>query len=108
MKIRITHKKLEVSQQVRDLIEEKCAKLERFVKVIGEVDIVLKEEKNYMCFTEINLPIKGSIIHAEAQAGDVLSSFEEALDKVEKQAKKHRDKITKHTCPLRQAGGVNL
>jgi len=96
MEIRITHKRTETSQQLRELIEEKCSKLERFVKVIGEVDIVLKEEKEYVCFAEINLPIKGSIIHAEAQAGDILSAFEEALSRVEKQVKKYRDKITKH------------
>ena len=101
MEIKITHKKTEVSQQLRELIEEKCAKLERFVKVTGEVDIVLKEEKEYMCSAEINFPIKGATIHAEAQAGDVLSSFEEVLSKAEKQVKKYRDKITKHTCSLR-------
>lgn len=108
MEIKITHRKLDVSQQLRDLIEEKCAKLERFVKAIGEVDIVLKEEKDYVCFAEINLPVKGAIIHAEAQAGDVLSAFEDALNKIEKQVKKHRDKITKHTCQHRQAEGLNL
>lgn len=101
MEIRITHKKTEISQQLRELIEEKCAKLERFIKVTGKVDIVLKEEKEYVCFAEINIPIKGAVIHAEAQAGDILSSFEEALSKAEKQVKKYRDKITKHTCPLR-------
>lgn len=99
MEIRITHKKTEISQATRDLIEEKCAKLERFVKVVGEVDIVLKEEKEYVCFAEINFPIKGAVIHAEAQAGDVLSAFEDALSRIEKQIKKHREKTTKHTCP---------
>jgi len=100
MEIKITHKKTEVSKQLRQLIEEKCAKLERFVKVIGEVDVVLKEEKEYVCFAEINVPIKGNVIHAEAQAGDALSAFEEALSRVEKQVKKYREKITtKHNCP---------
>ena len=65
MKIKITHGKLDISQQVRSMIEEKCAKLERFVKVTGEVDIVLKEEKDYMCFAEINLPVKGTVIHEQ-------------------------------------------
>ncbi len=96
METKITHKKTEISQQLRELIEEKCAKLERFIKVTGEVDIVLKEEKEYVCFAEINVPIKGAVIHAEAEAGDILSSFEEALSKAEKQVKKYRDKITKH------------
>ncbi len=96
MEIKITHKKTGISQQVRQLIEEKCAKLEKFAQITGEVDVILKEEKEYVCFAEINLPIKGAIVHAQAQAGDVLSSFEEALSKVEKQVKKHRDKITKH------------
>ncbi len=106
MKIKITRKKAEVSQQIQNLIEEKCAKLEKFVKVAEEVDIIFKEEKESV-FAEINFPIKGAVIHAEAEAGDVLSAFEDALDKIEKQVKKHRGKITKHTsscgsprCPV--------
>lgn len=93
MEIRITHKNTELSDEVRNFIEEKCSKLERFVKTVGEVDIVLKMEKDYMYFAEINFPIKGIVIHGEAQHGDLLSSFEEALDKVEKQVKKYRDKL---------------
>ena len=96
MKIRITHKNMQISQQVRELIEEKCNKLERFTSIVGEVDIVFKTEKNYRWFTEINVPIKGAVIHGEAQTEDLLSSFEEALDKVEIQAKKRRDKIVEH------------
>lgn len=100
MKVKITHKKTEVSEHLRQLIEEKCAKLERFVRIVGEVDVVLKEEKEYVCFAEINVPIKGNVVHAEAQAGDILSAFEEALNRVEKQVKKYREKITtKHSCP---------
>lgn len=115
MEIKITHKKTEVSEQLRELIEEKCNKLEKFIKVVGEVDIVLKEEKEYVCFSEITVPIKGTTIHAEAQAGDVLSAFEEALSKIEKQAKKYREKITEHTRPcsslcreVKRREGLNL
>jgi putative sigma-54 modulation protein len=96
MEIRITHKNAEVSEQMREFIEEKCSKLERFAQIVGDVDIVLKMGKEYVCFAEINLPIKGTIIHGEAEAGDVLSSFEEALDKVERQVKKYRDKMVEH------------
>ena len=96
MKIKITHKNTELSQQTREFIEEKSNKLQKFVRVTGEVDVVLKKEKEYVFFSEINLPVKGTIIHGEAEAGDVLSSFEEALDRVEKQVKKYREKIVEH------------
>jgi putative sigma-54 modulation protein len=96
MKIRITHKNVELSDQMRELIEEKCDKLERFTPIVGEVDIVLKLEKNYRWFAEINVPIRGTVIHGEERRGDLLSSFEEALDKVERQIKKHRDKVVEH------------
>lgn len=87
---------MEISDEMRELIEDKCDKLERFTQIVGEVDIVLKMEKNYRCFAEINIPIRGTVIHGEAEAGDLLSSFEEALDKVEIQIKKRRDKIVEH------------
>ena len=96
MKIRITHKNVEISDEMRELIEDKCDKLERFTQIVGEADIVLKMEKNYRCFAEINIPIRGTVIHGEAEAGDLLSSFEEALDKVEIQVKKRRDKIVEY------------
>jgi putative sigma-54 modulation protein len=96
MKIRITHKNMEISRQVRELIEEKCNKLERFTPIVGEVGIVFKMEKNYRWLAEINVPVRGTVIHGEAKAEDLLSSFEEALDKVEIQAKKRRDKIIEH------------
>ena len=96
MKIRITHKNAEISDKMRELIEGKCDKLERFAQIVGEVDVVFKMEKDYRCFAEINVPIKGTVIHGEAEVGDLLSSFEEALDKVEIQVKKHKDKIIEH------------
>jgi Ribosome-associated protein Y (PSrp-1) len=61
-----------------------------------EVDIVFKKENNYRWFAEINLPVKGTVIHGEAEAGDLLSSFEESFSKVERQIKKRREKIVEH------------
>ena len=96
MKIKITHKNTEISDEMRNFIERKCDKLQKFVRIVGEVDVVMKMEKNYRCFSEINLLIRGTVIHGEAEAGELLSSFEEALSKVEKQVKKHRDRIKEH------------
>jgi putative sigma-54 modulation protein len=96
MKIRITHKNTEVPQEIHEFIEDKCGKLKKFAPTAEEVDIVFKKEKDYRYFAEINLPVRGAVIHGEAQAGDLFSSFEEALKKVERQIKKRREKIVEH------------
>jgi putative sigma-54 modulation protein len=96
MKIRITHKGIKLSEKTREFIEEKCEKLERFSQIVGEVGVILKVESSYIWFAEINVPIKGTLIHGEAKTDDLLSSFEEALSRVERQMKKRRDKIVDH------------
>lgn len=96
MKIRITHKNTEISQATREFIEEKCEKLEKFAQIVGEVDVVLKVENHHIWFAEINVPVKGTLIHGEAETDDLISSFEEALSRAERQIKKRRDKIIDH------------
>ncbi|HIE44358.1 MAG TPA: ribosome-associated translation inhibitor RaiA [Candidatus Omnitrophica bacterium] len=100
MKIRITHKNSPIDEQIRKFIEKKCKNLEKFTPRIEDVDVLVKVEKNYRWFAEINVPIRGGIIHGEAETGNLLSSFEEALNKVERQLKKRRKKIVEHKPKL--------
>ena len=95
MEIKITHKNVDIPEQVREFIEDRCSKFKKFAPAADEVDVVFKKE-DYRCFAEINLPVRGTVIHGEAESEDILSSFEEAFGRVERQVKKRREKTVEH------------
>jgi len=95
MRINLTKKNTQITETMYSFIRERLEKLQKFTLQIDEADVVIKLEK-YRWFTEINIPVKGSLIHAEAETEDFRSSFEKALEKVERQIKKRRGKITHH------------
>ena len=95
MNVNITARHMEMTDGIRDHIEEGLEKLrERFDKVI-DVDVILSVEK-YGQIVEINLRANGVKINAKEASDDLYASFDAALGKVDRQVNKHKDKVNRH------------
>jgi len=94
MRILISGKNLEISDYLRNLVDKKVAKLERYFPQDAEVQVTLSVEKNRH-IVEVTIPYEGIIIRGEEVTGDMYASIDNVLDKLEKQIIRHRTKLEK-------------
>ena len=94
MRILISGKNLEVSSYLREVVEKKMGKLERFFPSSAEAHVMLSVEKNRH-IVEITIPHQGRVIRCEEISGDMYASIDIALDKLDRQIRKHRTSLKK-------------
>lgn len=95
MRIEITSKSFEITDNVREYIEEKLNKLTRYFDKLIECHVILKVERIIYRF-EITLHGNGFDLFAEAHAEDMYAAFEAAVGKMERQVRKHKEKVRNH------------
>ena len=95
MRISITGKNIEISDYLRDLVDKKVAKLERYFGPETEVLVTLSVEKSRH-IVEVTIPYEGGIIRGEEITNDMYASIDNVLDKLEKQIIRHRTRLEKN------------
>ena len=95
MNVIVNGRHLEVTPALRSYAEEKMRKFERYLSNITEATVTLAVEK-YRHKTEVLLKANGMMIQAEGITGDIYSSIDEVVEKLEKQVKKHKEKLISH------------
>jgi putative sigma-54 modulation protein len=96
MKIVITSRHEGLTEGLRSHIEHKIHRVERYIGKILEAHVVLNfEKKSHFC--EVNLNAKAVQLTAKASSRDMYQSIDAALERLEKQAQKKKEKrIQKH------------
>ncbi len=94
MRIEITSRSFEITENVRDYIEERLNKLTRYFDRLIECHVILQVERFIYRF-EITLHGNGFDMFAEAHAEDLYVAFDAAASKIERQVRKHKDKVRK-------------
>ncbi len=95
MRIEITSKSFEITDNVREYIEERLTKLTRYFDKLIECHVILKVERIIYRF-EITLHGNGFDLFSEAHSEDVYAAFDAAAGKMERQVRKHKDKVRTH------------
>lgn len=94
MKVSISGKNIDVSDYLRDVVEKKAHKLERYFRPDTEMQVTLSIEKSRH-IAEITIHYDGLVLRAEEATGDMYSSIDASLKKLERQMRKHRTKLEK-------------
>ena len=92
MELNIVFRNIEPTDALKSYFEKKAKKLERIFRKEFEVKAVLSTEK-FRQLAEVIVNIDGNIIKAEESADDMYSAIDLVLDKIDRQAKKYREKI---------------
>ena len=92
MKTTITGKNIELTQGLKDAVEERFKKLDKYFTKDTEAIITLDVEKGRQKI-EVTIPMKGSYLRAEEVTSDMYASIEAVTNTLEAQLKKHRNKI---------------
>jgi putative sigma-54 modulation protein len=95
MNIIINGRQLDITPALRNYAETKIKKFEKFLSNITEAIITLSVEK-YRHKAEVLLKANGVMIQAESVTGEIYSSIDEVVEKLERQIKKYKGKLTSH------------
>lgn len=92
MRYTITGRNIEVSQGLRETIQDKLGKLECFFTPETEVIVTLSVQKE-MQKIEVTIPVKGSIIRAEESSTDMYVSIDLVEEVIERQIRRYKKKL---------------
>jgi putative sigma-54 modulation protein len=94
MKFTIIGRKIEVTDKVRDYVEKKLGKLDKFFKDESEARIVLGtiKENEYI---EATIYAGGMIYRAEASDREILAAIDKIVDLIERQIRKNKTRLAK-------------
>ncbi|MHC1681671.1 MAG: ribosome-associated translation inhibitor RaiA [Clostridiaceae bacterium] len=102
MKATIIGKNIEVTSALKQTIEKKLTRLDKYFgeEHIAHVKLVVQKNKQTI---EVSIPLSGVIIRSEESTEDMYASIDLVLDKLERQIRKQKTKLEKrlHSDSLR-------
>ena len=92
----ISGKNINVTPGLKDSIEQKLGKLERYFTPDTDIIVTLSVEKERQEI-EVTIPVKGNIIRSELVSDDMYVSIDLVEEVIERQLRKYKNKlIAKH------------
>jgi putative sigma-54 modulation protein len=107
MNIIVTGRRLEVTSALKNYTEKKIKKFDRYLSNISEAVVTLSAEK-YRHRAEVLLKVNGVLIQAEGITGEIYSSIDEVVEKLERQIKRYKEKLVSHRKNKGKTGGTQL
>lgn len=94
MEINIRGDKIEVTKAMKDYINDKLKRLEKYLEKSEEVRAtVLIKVKGHYQTVEITIPLRNFIIRSEETQDDFYAAVDKAIDVMERQIRKNKTKI---------------
>ncbi|MHB0774378.1 ribosome hibernation-promoting factor, HPF/YfiA family [Halomonas sp. WWR20] len=91
MQVNITGHHVEVSDALRNYMNEKLARMERHYDNITLAHVMLSVEKERQQ-AACTLHVAGADLHADAQDNDMYAAIDALADKLDRQLVKHKEK----------------
>ena len=88
----ISGKNIDVTQGIRETVERKLGKLERYFTPDTEIIVTLSVEKERQKI-EVTIPVKGDIIRSEQVSSDMYVSIDLVEEVIERQLRKYKNKL---------------
>ena len=95
MQLNVTGHHVEVTQPMREYVNEKLQKLERHFDHVTDIHCILTVEKlRHKAEARVNL--SGGSLFADAVEDDMYAAVDSLVDKLDRQILKHKGKLTDH------------
>lgn len=95
MQISVTGRHLDITDSLRAYVESKFERLERHFDHVTHVHVILGIEKIKQK-AEATVQLSGAKLFAEDQQEDMYAAIDGLVDKLDRQVKKHKDKVQNH------------
>ncbi len=94
MEIIIRGEKMQITDAMKDYINEKLGKLEKYLENSDAVRAnVIVKVKNHEQTVEITIPLKSFILRSEETKEDFYAAVDKTIDKLERQVRKNKTKL---------------
>ncbi|WP_066505873.1 ribosome hibernation-promoting factor, HPF/YfiA family [Abyssisolibacter fermentans] len=94
MKTIISGKTIVITDALKNTVEKKLSKLDKYFLDDVEATATLSVEKNRQII-EVTIPLAKGIIRAEEETDDMYTSLDRVVDVLERQIRKHKTKLQK-------------
>ncbi len=107
MQTDITFKNIDSSDALKDYAFKRLSKMDKYIDRTAEAHVVLSVEKRRHK-ADVTLTADGAVINAVEITEDLYSAIDMVMDKLERQIKKHKEKLQggKKTQPKAAAEGA--
>jgi len=95
MQIDVTGHHVELTDPLRNYVNEKFERLERHFDHVTDVHVILSVEK-LRHTAEATIHISGGKLFADSTDEDMYAAIDSLTDKLDRQIKKHKEKLTDH------------
>ena len=95
MQVSLSGHHVEITDSMRNYVNEKIDKLDRHFDQALDIHIVLTVEK-LRHKAEATLHVSGSNLHADDVQEDMYAAIDGLVDKLDRQGKKHKEKMKSH------------
>ena len=95
MQVNISGHHVEITPSLRDYVNEKLLRIERHFENITDISCVLTVEK-LEHKAEATVYVSGNSLHAHSVEQDMYAAIDALTDKLDRQVRKHKEKITDH------------
>lgn len=92
MKIVISGKNMEVTSALKNVVEKKLQKLDKYFNPAVEMHATLSVQKNRQII-EVTIPFGGIVLRGEEGTDDMYTSIDAVVDKIERQIRKQKTKL---------------
>ena len=92
MKFIIIGKNIDVTPGLKDAVESKLGKLQRYFTPDTEIHVTLSVQKEHQKI-EVTIPVKGNIIRSEQESDDMYVSIDLVEEVIERQLRKYKNKL---------------
>ena len=93
MEVRFVTRNVELPGDIKDYMEKKLFKIEKFFDRILDTQVALNYKRG-MNVVEITSNVNGVVMRGEDYAPDLRKAFDKALKNIERQVKKHKSYLT--------------
>jgi putative sigma-54 modulation protein len=97
MQVSVTFRQMDPTPALKDHAEDRVQKIAKYVANLESSDasVVLSIEK-YMHKADITINSRGLLIRGSEKSDDMYASIDRAIDKIERQLKRYREKVKRH------------
>lgn len=95
MQLNLTGHHVDITQSLRDYVNEKLGKLERHFEHMTQVNVVLTVEKQEQR-AEATVNVAKGQLFADASSEHMYAAIDALVDKLDRQLIKHKEKLTDH------------
>ena len=95
MQINLTGHHIELTDSLHDYVNEKMGRLEKHFDKVSNTHVILSVE-NVRHKAEATVNMSGNSIFAESTEDDMYSAIDSLVDKLDRQVKKHKEKLKNH------------